>query len=111
MQKYKKLMTFVQSFRESQNHFSPSMYSICMICIYKADAFSKCEALPSGHVETVKLLVSRGADMMCKDKQGYTPLHAAAASGQIDTIRYLLSLGVEVRLIASLFENGYQSSI
>uniref|UniRef100_A0A3Q3JPU4 Uncharacterized protein n=1 Tax=Monopterus albus TaxID=43700 RepID=A0A3Q3JPU4_MONAL len=34
---------------------------------------------PVGHVEVVKLLVSRSADKSCKDKQGYTPLHAAAA--------------------------------
>uniref|UniRef100_A0A6Q2XQ92 Ankyrin repeat domain 52 n=1 Tax=Esox lucius TaxID=8010 RepID=A0A6Q2XQ92_ESOLU len=44
----------------------------------------------------VKLLVSRSADAMCRDKRGYTPLHAAAASGQIDVVKYLLRLGSEV---------------
>jgi len=47
-------------------------------------------------VEIVKLLVSRSADKSCKDKQGYTPLHAAAASGHLDIVKYLLRLGTEV---------------
>lgn len=51
-----------------------------------------------GHVEVVKLLVSRSADKSCKDKQGYTPLHAAAASGHIEIVKYLLRMGSEVSL-------------
>lgn len=51
-----------------------------------------------GHVEVVKLLVSRSADKSCKDKQGYTPLHAAAASGHIEIVKYLLRMGAEVSL-------------
>lgn len=50
-----------------------------------------------GHLEVVKLLVSRSADAMCKDKRGYTPLHAAASNGQIEVVKYLLRLGAEVR--------------
>lgn len=44
----------------------------------------------------MKLLVSRSADKSCKDKQGYTPLHAAAASGHIEIVKYLLRMGAEV---------------
>lgn len=51
---------------------------------------------PLGYVEVVKLLVSRSADKSCKDKQGYTPLHAAAASGHIEIVKYLLRMGAEV---------------
>lgn len=51
-----------------------------------------------GHVEIVKLLASRSADKSCKDKQGYTPLHAAAASGHIEIVKYLLRTGAEVSL-------------
>uniref|UniRef100_A0A667YYX8 Ankyrin repeat domain 52a n=1 Tax=Myripristis murdjan TaxID=586833 RepID=A0A667YYX8_9TELE len=54
------------------------------------------------HVEVVKLLVSRSADKSCKDKQGYTPLHAAAASGHIEIVKYLLRLGAEVGCSAPL---------
>jgi len=50
----------------------------------------------TGHLEVLKLLVARGADVMCKDKKGYTLLHTAAASGQIEVVRHLLRLGVEV---------------
>lgn len=52
--------------------------------------------LSVGHSEVVKLLVSRSADKSCKDKQGYTPLHAAAASGHIEIVKYLLRMGAEV---------------
>uniref|UniRef100_A0A665UFP3 Serine/threonine-protein phosphatase 6 regulatory ankyrin repeat subunit C-like n=1 Tax=Echeneis naucrates TaxID=173247 RepID=A0A665UFP3_ECHNA len=41
----------------------------------------------------MKLLVSHSADVTCKDKRGYTPLHAAAASGHLDAVQYLLRLG------------------
>lgn len=51
----------------------------------------------AGHLEVVKMLVSRGADKSCKDKLGYTPLHAAAASGHIEIVKYLLRMGAEVR--------------
>lgn len=51
-----------------------------------------------GHMEVVRLLVSHGAEVVCKDKKGYTPLHAAASSGMIGVVKYLLDLGVEVRL-------------
>lgn len=50
----------------------------------------------SGHLEVVKLLVSSGAEVDCKDKKAYTPLHAAASSGMSSTVHYLLSLGVNV---------------
>lgn len=50
----------------------------------------------SGHVEVVKLLVSHGAEVTCKDKLSYTPLHAAASSGMIGVVKYLLGLGVDV---------------
>uniref|UniRef100_A0A7N6C151 Ankyrin repeat domain 52 n=1 Tax=Anabas testudineus TaxID=64144 RepID=A0A7N6C151_ANATE len=49
----------------------------------------------AGIMLVVKLLVSHSADVMCKDKCGYTPLHAASASGQLDVVKYLLKLGVE----------------
>uniref|UniRef100_A0A9J7Y3M3 Ankyrin repeat domain 28 n=2 Tax=Cyprinus carpio TaxID=7962 RepID=A0A9J7Y3M3_CYPCA len=57
----------------------------------------------SGHLErlfvfqpfVVKLLVSHGAEVTCKDKKAYTPLHAAASSGMISVVKYLLDLGVD----------------
>lgn len=42
------------------------------------------------------LLINHGAEVTCKDKKGYTPLHAAASNGQISVVKHLLNLGVEV---------------
>lgn len=50
----------------------------------------------SGHIEVVKLLVAHGAEVTCKDKKSYTPLHAASSSGMISVVKYLLDLGVDV---------------
>uniref|UniRef100_A0A7N6AJ32 Ankyrin repeat domain 52 n=1 Tax=Anabas testudineus TaxID=64144 RepID=A0A7N6AJ32_ANATE len=44
------------------------------------------------HVDVVKLMLSRSADKSCKDKQGYTPLHAAAASGHIEIVKCVCSV-------------------
>lgn len=52
----------------------------------------------SGHIEVVKLLASHGAEVTCKDKKSYTPLHAAASSGMISVVKFLLDLGVDVSL-------------
>lgn len=50
----------------------------------------------------VKLLASHGAEVACKDKKSYTPLHAAASSGMISVVKYLLDLGVDVSSTHSL---------
>lgn len=67
---------------------------------------------PVGHVDVVKLLVSRTADKSCKDKQGYTPLHAAAASGHIEIVKYLLRTGSEVSdfTVRFFFNIGFEVS-
>lgn len=44
----------------------------------------------------MKLLIAHGAEVTCKDKKSYTPLHAAASSGMISVVKYLLDLGVDV---------------
>lgn len=55
-----------------------------------------CWCPPAGHLDVVRLLVNQGAEVSCKDKRGYTPLHTAASSGQITVIKHLLNLAVEV---------------
>lgn len=50
----------------------------------------------AGHLDVVCLLVSQGAEISCKDKRGYIPLHTAASSGQIAVVKHLLNLAVEV---------------
>lgn len=55
-----------------------------------------CCLLHKGHLDVVALLINHGAEVTCKDKKGYTPLHAAASNGQISVVKHLLNLGVEV---------------
>lgn len=52
----------------------------------------------------VKLLVSHGAEVTCKDKKAYTPLHAAASSGMINVVKYLLDLGVDVSFMIMAYD-------
>uniref|UniRef100_A0A8D0CQ69 Ankyrin repeat domain 28 n=1 Tax=Sander lucioperca TaxID=283035 RepID=A0A8D0CQ69_SANLU len=46
--------------------------------------------------EIVVFLSSGHIEVACKDKKSYTPLHAAASSGMISIVKYLLDLGVDV---------------
>lgn len=66
----------------------------------------------AGHLDVVCLLVSQGAEISCKDKRGYTPLHAAASNGQIAVVKHLLSLAVEVpRMQIDTYREGSMESL
>lgn len=54
-----------------------------------------------GHLEVLKLLVARGAELGCKDRKGYGLLHTAAAGGQVEAVKYLLRTGAEVRALST----------
>ncbi|TRY69644.1 hypothetical protein DNTS_028413 [Danionella cerebrum] len=51
------------------------------------------EAVLSGSLECVKLLVKYGADVHQRDENGWTPLHMACSDGYPEIARYLLTLG------------------
>ncbi|XP_075891786.1 protein phosphatase 1 regulatory subunit 27b [Nelusetta ayraudi] len=53
------------------------------------------EAVLSGNLECVKLLVHHGADIHQRDEEGWTPLHMACSDGFPHIARYLLSLGAD----------------
>jgi ankyrin repeat protein len=56
---------------------------------------------PDGWVPAVKFLVEElGADVNARDHNGYTPLHHAAARGDNDLIRYLVSRGADPKALA-----------
>ncbi|XP_019958545.2 protein phosphatase 1 regulatory subunit 27 [Paralichthys olivaceus] len=51
------------------------------------------EAVLTGNMEVVKLLVKYGADIHQRDEDGWTPLHMACSDGYPEIARYLLSIG------------------
>ena len=50
----------------------------------------------NGHIDLVKLLIKRGADVNAKDIKGYTPLFAASAGGHREVAEILLDNGANV---------------
>ncbi|CAG06137.1 unnamed protein product, partial [Tetraodon nigroviridis] len=56
------------------------------------------EAVLSGNLDCVQLLVQHGADIHQRDEEGWTPLHMACSDGFPHIARYLLSLGADPEL-------------
>ncbi len=57
--------------------------------------------VPEGWVPAVRYLVEElGADVNARDHNGFTPLHHAAARGDVDLIEYLVSQGADVSPIS-----------
>ena len=46
-----------------------------------------------GDVESVRLMLDNGANMYVEGERGLTPLHAAAAVGQVEVVQFLLDKG------------------
>jgi ankyrin repeat protein len=56
---------------------------------------------PDAWLAAVKYLVEElGADVNARDAQGYTPLHNAAARGDNELIKYLVSKGADVKAVS-----------
>ncbi|XP_077414791.1 protein phosphatase 1 regulatory subunit 27 [Vanacampus margaritifer] len=55
------------------------------------------EAVLTGNLEVVKLLVKYGADVNQRDEDGWTPLHMACSDGFPEIASYLLSLGASTK--------------
>jgi len=49
-----------------------------------------------GFRETIKYLISRGADLTVRDKKGNTPLDMAASKGDLERVKFLISQGARV---------------
>lgn len=54
------------------------------------------EAVKSGNVDTVKLLLERGADLNSKDKSGKIPLYHALEAGNTDMVKLLFNKDTDI---------------
>ncbi|XP_061233448.1 protein phosphatase 1 regulatory subunit 27 [Neopsephotus bourkii] len=61
--------------------------------IYPSGMAALHEAVLTGNLACVELLVKYGADIHQRDENGWTPLHMACSDGYADIARYLISLG------------------
>lgn len=55
-------------------------------------------ASSEGHLEIVKFLVSKGADLNIKNKYGYTALMKAANEGHLEVVKFLVKSGADVNI-------------
>ncbi|XP_042658508.1 protein phosphatase 1 regulatory subunit 27 [Tyto alba] len=61
--------------------------------IYPSGMAALHEAVLTGNLDCVELLVKYGADIHQRDANGWTPLHMACSDGHAHIARYLLTLG------------------
>ena len=66
------------------------------------------EACRDGRLDLVKLLLTRPCKLNAKDKRGYTPLHYAVESRDLDIISALVIHGAEVNIIAKSDWSEYE---
>ncbi|HUP41381.1 MAG TPA: ankyrin repeat domain-containing protein, partial [Vicinamibacterales bacterium] len=68
---------------------------------------STCLHLSVRHPEALRLLIARGADSNARDvADNASPLHFAAADGQLDSVRALLDAGADVHGAGDLHGGG-----
>ncbi len=53
-------------------------------------------AAQNGHLDVVKYLVKKGADVNKADKYGVNPLYIDAQNGHLDVVKYLVKKGADV---------------
>ena len=57
--------------------------------------------MPDGWIAALTYLVEDlGVDVNARDHNGYAPLHNAAARGDLDMVRYLVSKGADVTAVS-----------
>ena len=57
-----------------------------------------CDAAQDGHADVAVLLLDHGAEVSCKDNDGWAPIHYAAWYGHVDVATLLLGRGAEVNV-------------
>ncbi|MFH4974570.1 hypothetical protein AB6A40_001279 [Gnathostoma spinigerum] len=58
-------------------------------------------AAAKGYIDVLALLIRAGADVSCKDRDGWTPLHAAAHWGERECISLLVESGASLTVLTN----------
>ena len=53
-------------------------------------------AASCGHLDVVKYILSKGANINMVDNSKYTPLHAASKEGHLHVVEYLVNAGADI---------------
>ncbi|XP_075760313.1 protein phosphatase 1 regulatory subunit 27 [Pelodiscus sinensis] len=69
---------------------------VTLSTLYPSGMAALHEAVLTGNLDCVKLLVGHGANIHQRDENGWTPLHIACSDGYAEIARYLLSLGARL---------------
>ena len=67
-----------------------------MLPIIETDSYYLHLASQKGDFQTVKYLISHGANIESKDTNGVTPLYIASRNGHIEIVKYLISHGANI---------------
>mmetsp|Transcript_33495 Transcript_33495/g.105504 ORF Transcript_33495/g.105504 Transcript_33495/m.105504 type:complete len:114 (+) Transcript_33495:299-640(+) len=72
-----------------------------MVCAQPVDETRLMQAAAKGDAHLVDRLVRSGVSVNCQDLNSFTPLHYAAGSSQLPTIKVLLDFGADRSLCDS----------
>ncbi|MBF0541047.1 MAG: ankyrin repeat domain-containing protein [Nitrospirae bacterium] len=102
--------TFVSAASDGENKIADwfSHKEIIINGLDKHGSSALTVASKNGRLETVKILVDKGADVNVTDNDGDTPLMCAAFAGNLGTVKFLLSKGANPTLKSN---NGWTAYI
>ncbi len=88
-----------------KNELNEKLFSIA-----KGHNYSAISKIYGGATEeqVIQLLIAAGADISATDKQGLTPLHHAAAAGEVDVVSALIAAGAYINVKDNKGEVPYE---
>lgn len=84
--------------------FSVQQVSIIPVRIQSYTCLTNHTSLIRGHIEVVKLLLKKEADIKIASNDGLTPLYSASLNGHLEVVRLLLDNGADATIAQ---DNGW----